>query len=63
MLNAVDPVDAFVFMELQTTRDMLIVVNESITTIIKVLQGTEMLTPKSEKEATELLKGTVPTSW
>lgn len=63
MLNAVDPVDAFVFMELSTTRDLLVLVNESITTIIKVLQGTEMLTPKSEKEATELLKGGVPTAW
>jgi len=42
---------------------LLAVVNESVSTIVKVLQGTEMLTPKSEKEATELLKGGVPTAW
>jgi hypothetical protein len=32
-------------------------------TITKILQGTEMLTAKSQKEATELLKGGVPMSW
>ena len=37
--------------------------NESVTSIIKVLQGTEMLTPKIQTEATSLLKNTVPASW
>ena len=38
-------------------------VNSSIQSIIKVLQGTEMLTPKIEVEATQLLKNEVPGSW
>jgi len=63
MLNANDPVDAFVFMELLNTKDTLAIVNESISNITKVLQGSEMLTPKIEKEATELLKGGVPLAW
>lgn len=63
MMNATDPVDAFVFMELQTTKEILVIVDMSIRTIAKILQGTEMLTPKSQKEATELLKGGVPLSW
>lgn len=63
MLNATDPVDAFVYMELNNTKDILIIVNLSITTISKILQGTDMLTPKSQKEATELLRGEVPLAW
>ena len=63
MLNATDPVDAFVYMELSNTKEILAVVNSSIATIAKILQGTEMLTPKSQAEATELLKGGVPLSW
>jgi len=47
MLNATDPVDAFVYMELSNTKEILAVVNSSIATIAKILQGTEMLTPKS----------------
>lgn len=50
-------------MELLNTKETLAIVNESITTIKKILEGTELLTPKSEKEATELLKGGVPLTW
>lgn len=59
-LNATDPVEAFVYMEIAVAKDALAIVHESITTITKILQGTEMLTAKSQKEATELLKGGVP---
>jgi hypothetical protein len=38
-------------------------VNESITSIVGVLNGTEMLTPMIESEATSLLKNAVPQSW
>lgn len=62
-MDAPDPVDAFVFMEFSTVQDLLSVVNESIQTIDKILKGTEMLTAKSQKEATELLKGAVPAAW
>lgn len=34
-----------------------------MSSITKVLQGTEMLTPKTQKEAMELLKGLVPAAW
>jgi len=37
MLNANDPVDAFVFMEILNTKETLAIVNESITTITKIL--------------------------
>jgi hypothetical protein len=63
MMNATDPVDAFVYMELHSTKEILNVVNQSISTLAKILQGTELLTPKSQKEAIELLKGGVPLSW
>jgi dynein heavy chain 2, cytosolic len=50
-------------MEILTVKEILHCVDESIQTITKILQGTEMLTAKSQKEATELLKGAVPGSW
>jgi len=62
-LNATDPVEAFVYMEITTVKEILSVVNDSIVTITKILQGTEMLTPKSQKEATELLQSSVPATW
>lgn len=43
-LNVVDPVEAFVYMEILTVKEILQKVHESITTIIGILQGTEMLT-------------------
>ena len=62
-LNSPDPVESFVYMEIETVLEILTIVNESITTLQKILQGTEMLSAKSQKEATDLLKGQVPSSW
>ena len=46
-MNVVDPVESFVYMEIVTVKEILVSVNESIITIIKILQGVEMLTDKS----------------
>jgi len=62
-LNTPDPVEAFVYMELENVVEILAVVDESISTLQKVLAGTEMLSANSQREATDLLKGTVPSSW
>jgi len=62
-LRSPDPVDQFVYMEMVSIKKIIGFVNESITAIIKVLQGTEMLTPKIQTEATSLLKNSVPQSW
>ena len=62
-LRSDDPVNQFVFREMVATKKILGFVNSSIQSIVKVLQGTEMLTPKIESEATQLLKNEVPTSW
>jgi hypothetical protein len=56
-LNVVDPVEAFVYMEILTVKSILASVNESISTIKGILGGTEMLSDKSMKEAKSLLKG------
>jgi hypothetical protein len=37
MMNATDPVDAFVYMELHSTKEILAIVNQSISTIAKIL--------------------------
>ena len=58
-----DPVNQFVFREMVSVKKILGYVNQSIQSIVKVLQGTEMLTPKIESEATALLKAEVPQSW
>ena len=50
-------------MELTYVIDILQRVHESVTSIIRVLQGSEMLTPDTEKVATSLLKGDVSTTW
>ena len=50
-------------MEMLAVIDILDKVNDTMTSIIKVLQGTEMLTPDTEKVATDLLKGTMPLMW
>lgn len=50
-------------MEILTVKGILQSVHESITTIIGILQGTEMLTDKSQREAKTLLKGQVPATW
>lgn len=62
-LNSSDPVEAFVYMEIETVIEILQIVDESITTLQKILAGTEMLSAQSQKEATDLLKGMVPPSW
>lgn len=62
-LRTPDPVDQFVFMEMISVKKILAFVNESIVSIIKVLEGTEMLTPKIQSEATALLKNQVPAAW
>jgi len=50
-------------MEILTAKDILQLVHSSIQTISRILAGTEMLSAKSQKEATELLKGSVPSIW
>lgn len=50
-------------MEIVTVKDILSNVHQSITTISRILQGNEMLTDKSQKDATWLMKGIVPPSW
>lgn len=62
-LRAPDPVDQFVYMEMVSVKKIIAFVAESMSSIIKVLQGTEMLTPKIQSEATALLKNTVPMAW
>lgn len=62
-LNSRDPVEGFVFMEIATVKEILAYVHQSITTIGRILQGAEMLSDKSQKEATYLMKGQVPPSW
>ena len=43
----VDPVEAFVYMELLTVKGILATVDDSINTIANILKGDEMLTDKS----------------
>ena len=62
-LETQDPVDQFVFMEVQAVVQVLRKVNDSIQAIIGVLNGTEMLTPNIETEATSLLTNLVPRTW
>ena len=62
-LTSNDPIEAFVYMEMLCVTDILTKVGETIASITRVLQGTEMLTPDTEKVATELLKGEVPLTW
>lgn len=58
-----DPIESFVFMEMQGVVDILSKVHEGITYLVKVLQGVETLTPIAEKTATALLRGETPASW
>jgi hypothetical protein len=50
-------------MEMLAVIDILVKVNDTIASISRVLQGIEMLTPVTEKVATDLLKGEVPLIW
>ena len=58
-----DPVEAFVYMELVGVTEILAQVDESVTALRAVLAGSGMLTAKSQKDATDLLTGQVPTQW
>jgi hypothetical protein len=44
-------------MEIATVKEILSYVHTSINTIARILQGTEMLTDKSQMEGAFLLKG------
>jgi len=50
-------------MEIVTLKEILGTVHNSIMTINRILNKEEMLTDKSQKEATSLLKGEVPANW
>jgi len=58
-----DPVDQFVYLEMNALKAILEKVNETIVAIIGVLKGTTMLTPIINNIATELLKGVLPQTW
>ena len=62
-LNSEDPVEAFVYMEAQNMLVTLQKINESLSSIARVIKGAGMLTSKIEKEATDLLKREVPEYW
>ena len=62
-LEQPDPVEAFVYMELHAVTEILTLVDESITALKGILTGQGMLTAKSQKDATELLTGVVPSQW
>lgn len=62
-LNSEDPVDAFTYMEAHSMLVTLQRINETLSSIAKVIKGTGMLTSKIESEAMSLLKREVPESW
>jgi len=62
-LGSEDPLESFVYMEMQGVIEILHRVHEGIDYIHKVLMGTEMLTSATEAEAKALLKGEVPHDW
>lgn len=55
-MNVKDPVEAFVYMEIQTVKGILLTVDESLVTITKILRGEEMLSEKSAREARDLMR-------
>lgn len=62
-LNSEDPIDAFTFMEAHNMLGTLQKINETLSSIARVIKGTGMLTSKIESEATALLKREVPEAW
>lgn len=62
-LGSADPIESFVYMEMDYIIKILEDVHESITYLMKVLQGQATLTPNTEKVATALLKGDTPPAW
>lgn len=51
------------YMELQSVTDILALVDESLAALKAVLSGQGMLTAKTQRDATELLTGAVPSLW
>ena len=62
-MNSEDPVEEFVYMETQSMLVTLQKINESLSSIARVIKGAGMLTSKIEKEATDLLKREAPEFW
>ena len=62
-LNSEDPVEAFTYMEAANMLSTLQKINETLSSIARVIKGTGMLTSKIENEATALLKREVPEAW
>lgn len=50
-------------MELHSVTEILLLVDESLSALRGILAGQGMLTAKSQKDATELLTGAVPSTW
>jgi len=50
-------------MEMLYVIEILQKIHETVVSITRVLSGTEMLTPDTEKVATDLLRGDVSNSW
>lgn len=62
-LNSEDPIEAFAYMEAQNMLGTLQKINETLSSIARVIKGSGMLTSKIESEATALLKREVPEGW
>jgi dynein heavy chain 2 len=62
-LNSEDPVEAFTYMEAQSMLTTLQKINETLSSVARVIKGSGMLTSKIENEATALLKREVPETW
>lgn len=62
-LDLPDPIEAFVYMEIAAVKEILNLVDESVAALKSVLQGSGMLTAKSQRDATDLLTGAVPSQW
>ena len=62
-LNTEDPIDAFTYMEAHNMLSTLQKINETLSSIARVIKGSGMLTSKIESEATALLKREVPENW
>jgi dynein heavy chain 2 len=58
-----DPVDDFVFMEFDLAGEICGIVDNSLSSLKKVLFGSGLLTPAIQTAATNLLNGNVPQEW
>lgn len=57
------PIDSFVAMETKKAHDLLKSVNATIQSLVKVINGTQLLTPAIVLVGGALLKGEVPARW